>query len=336
MTTDAADPAGTHASWRHIEEFLAEQRATVIRLSPPAEPRVDYVVTDAGSVALHLELGARQRVPHSPLPLVRVDEIHDDGRRLARIRLVRGHLLRDFHDLVNAVADRVLTHDRTPEQAFTETIRAWAALLERPHQLSTEKRAGLFGELLTLGSLAAEYGWSTAVDSWKGPDGEEHDFGLPSFDAEVKTTTSERRVHRVHGLAQFTPTVGRPLWVVSVLITRGGAHGSTLSSLVTELRTKIAEAAPAKTASFDARLAAQGWSSEPQDDERWTLRDVPLVLPADEDLPRLDNSLLDALPNSARPRIGDVTYDTDLTGLEPVPGTPAGLSHFRTPRGSTA
>lgn len=327
------DAAEAYTSWVDVEHYLHTGQSTSFPLRTARGPRVDYVVTDDRSIALHLELGPRQRLPHSPLPLVRIDEIAQNGIRMARLRLTQERLLRDFHDLLNAVADRVVAHERTPDQAFNETVRAWSALLERPRTLDIRKRIGLMGELAVLNSLADEHGWETAVEAWTGPLATEHDFGLLDHDIEVKTTSSVRRHHTVHGLGQLAPVDGRPLWLVSFQLTRGGAHGRTLTQCIAAVRNRVAQAAPAVVAHFDSRLAVRGWCSDTPDDERWTIRPTPLVLPVDDRLPRLTPALFDALPQDARECIDDVTYRIDLTHKVPVssPEPPAALRAFRLP-----
>ncbi|MCX5382226.1 PD-(D/E)XK motif protein [Streptomyces sp. NBC_00083] len=327
----AAGPSHPYASWSHVEAFLASQRATTLRLNGSRTPRVDYVVWETGDIALHLQLGPRQRVPRSPLPLVRIEEIAQDGIRMARLRLTQRHLQRDFHDLLNAVADRVVAHDRTPDQAFNETVRAWSALLESPRALHADKRIGLLGELVVMNSLASTHGWEVAATAWRGTDHEEHDFGLPGFDIEVKSTVSERRTHVVHGLDQLTPTPGRPLWLTSVQFTRGGAAGHTLSEAVRAVRTRIADAAPSALGLFEHRITAFGWSPAALDDERWALRSAPLVLTSDSHLPRLDRSLLDSLPPEVRGLVAIDSYRIDVTDLPPADDPPEALQAFRIP-----
>lgn len=323
----------SYTSWTDVERYLHSGHSTSFPLNTVPGPRVDYVVTDDRSIALHLELGPRQRLPHSSLPLVRIDEIAQNGIRMARLRLTQERLLRDFHDLLNAIADRVVAHRRTPEQAFQETVQAWSALLEQPRGLDAHRRIGLLGELTVLNSIADTRGWDIAVQSWKGPGLEEHDFGLPDHDIEVKTTSSERRRHTVHGLAQLTPVNTRALWLVSVQLTRGGAYGRTLAQSVTAVRGRITQDAPTELARFDALLSAYGWVAEVPDDERWSLRGAPLAFPVDDRMPRLETATLCALPESVRARIDDITYRIDLTDMAPRThsGTPLALRAFRLP-----
>lgn len=316
--------------WRSVEHYLGENQATSYRLSAPsAHPEVSYVVGDGGhEIALYVELERRHQPPRSPLTSIRIDQIAERGMRMARIRTTQAALLRDFHDLLNAVADRIVTHDRTLDQAFGETVRAWSALLDQPRGLGPEKRIGLMGELSALASIARKHGWSTALESWKGPEGEEHDFGLPGFDMEVKTTASEQRCHTIHGLGQLTPTGTRPLWLVSMQLTRGGTDGRRLSDCVRAVRSEVSEHAPASADRFDRQIASVGWDPELPDDERWRLRAAPVVLRVDDGLPRLDT---ESVPAPFRDRIRNVTYTLDISGIRESPESPSVLADFTIP-----
>lgn len=321
---------GRHVPWTEVEYFLGKGQATTFPLSrPSSHPKVSYVVGHGGQeIALHVELDRRHRPPRSSMPTIRIDQIAERGMRLARIRTTQITLMRDFHDLLSAIADRIVTHGRTLDQAYAETIRAWNALLNRPHGFSTEKRIGLMGELAVLNCLAHEYDWATAVESWTGPEGEEHDFGLPGFDFEVKTTASEQRRHTIHGVGQLIPTPGRPLWFASLQLTRGGSHGRTLADCVRAVQASVAEYAPASLRSLDNKLAAAGWSDDLPDDERWTPRAQPLLLDASA-VPRLDPTIL---PESVSERISNIQYTIDVTGLLPTVAPPStALDEFRLP-----
>ncbi|MYU13521.1 PD-(D/E)XK motif protein [Streptomyces sp. SID8361] len=322
--------ADSKADWSQIEHFLHTGQGVTIPLGGSDLPRIDYVVTSDQDIALHLELTSRQRLPRSPHPLIRVEEIAYEGIRMARLRTTQRQLLREFHDLLCAVADRIVDRGRTPDQAFTETVQAWRALLDRPRAMSLEKRIGLMGELVMLAAIAASRGWQIAAESWKASYGEEHDFGLPSYDIEVKTTSAEERTHTVHGLSQLTPSANRPLWLVSLQLTRGGAHGRTFTQCVSSVRDQLAEHTTGDAVDMlEQRLAAISRPDDayvlPMDDERWSLRSTPLVLMVDEHLPRLDWSLLSLLPAESVARISKVDYNIDVTGLPGSPEPPTEL-----------
>ncbi|MYT71531.1 MULTISPECIES: PD-(D/E)XK motif protein [unclassified Streptomyces] len=309
--------------WSQVAYYLERGEATTYPLG--TDPSVEYAVGHGGEpIALHVGLGPRQRPPRTTLPMIRIDQILENGARKARIRTTDPALLRDFHDLITAIADRIVTHGRTLDQAFAETVRAWTALLGRPRELTTEKRIGLLGELTVMSALASSYGWEKAVTAWTGPEGEEHDFGLPDYDVEVKTTASEQRRHAVHGLGQLDPSPGRPLWFVSLQLTRGGTQGRTLAGTVATVHAEVTEHAPGSVDRLERGLAAVGWSRTHEDSERWVARSSPLILDSPA-LPRLP------LASSAPDRVSAVQYVIDVGGLSPATEPPAPLTDLQLP-----
>ncbi|MEV5793006.1 PD-(D/E)XK motif protein [Streptomyces sp. NPDC052192] len=321
--TPAKAPAPSAAlPWTTVEHYLGQGLSASYRLSANGKPLVSYEIADAGrGVALHVELAGALSPPTSPMPAVRIDPIVHQGRRMARLTTTETDLVRDFHDLLLAVADRMVADGLAFGRAFDETVHAWSALLGRPRGLSLEKRLGLHGELAVLGRLAESHGWGTALDSWVGPQGEEHDFALSGADLEIKTTASEARRHTVHGLGQLAETKERPLWFASLRLTRGGAAGRTLRESATAARDAAAAENIALGRRLDSHLAVCGYDPDQPDDERWTPRDSPLVMRAtamprltEEDLPGHDG------------RIARVTYVIDVTGLPGSDTPPVDLS----------
>ncbi|MGW6920681.1 PD-(D/E)XK motif protein [Streptomyces sp. NPDC054950] len=302
-----------------MEHYLGRGLGASYRLSATDRPLVSYEIADGGrGIALHVELSGRHRPPRSTLPAVRIDQIAYAGRRLARLTTPEPELLRDFHDLLLAVADRIVIDGQDLVHAFDETVHGWSALLGRPRGMSPQKRIGLHGELAVLGRVAHVVGWRAALDSWVGPTGEEHDFALAKADLEVKTTASELRRHTIHGLGQLSETPGRPLWFASLRLTRGGAGGRSLGDSIKATRDAAAAENIALGRRLDLLLAAAGWDPEQPEDERWTPRDSPLMLRA-PDMPRLG---ADDLPGDSVGRIDHVTYVVDVTGLPPAEQSP--------------
>ncbi|MEU7424170.1 PD-(D/E)XK motif protein [Streptomyces sp. NPDC040750] len=302
-----------------MEHYLGRGLGAGYRLSAAGDPLVSYEISDGGrGIALHVELDGRHHAPRSPLSAVRIDRVLHGGRRMARLTTSEPELIRDFHDLLLTVADRIVVGGQDLSRAFDDTVHGWSALLGRPRGLSLERRLGLHGELAVLVRVAETMGWKAALDAWVGPIREEHDFALGPADLEVKTTSSERRRHTIHGLGQLTATPGRPLWFASYRLTRGGAGGRTLPESVKAVRDAAAAESIALGARLDRMLHAAGWDAEQTDYERWTPRDSPLVLRA-LSMPRLTS---DDLPDGVTGRIDKVVYVVDVTGLPAAEGPP--------------
>ncbi|MFJ9915218.1 PD-(D/E)XK motif protein [Actinacidiphila glaucinigra] len=315
--------------WSTVEHYLGEGLAASYRLSGAvAGPLVSYEIGAGGrDIALYVELDRHRRPPRSRMPAVQIDQVAHHGRRMARIHTSQVTLMRDFHDLLMAVADRIVTAGRHLDDAFEQTIQGWSELLEQPGGMAARKRLGLHGELAVLRAVAERNGWASALDAWVGPQGEEHDFALADGDLEVKTTASEERRHTIHGVGQLDETPGRPLWFVSLRLTRGGAAGRTLGDSVRAVRDAAAAESVAAARQLDLALAASGWRDDVADDERWTPRDGPLVLRGDA-MPRLR---ADMSPPDAVERVSSVRYDVDVTGLPPAEQPPLDLTDLRLP-----
>lgn len=329
MTEAVGSSRSPELPWSTVEHYLGERLAAAYRLSDPgSRPLVSYEIGDTGrDIALYVELDRHERPPRCHLPAIQIDQVAHHGMRMARIRTTQVTLMRDFHDLLLAVADRVVANRQSLESAFDQTVRAWNELLDSPLGMSSRKRVGLHGELAVLLSLAERDGWATAVDAWVGPKGEEHDFALTDSDLEVKTTASEVRRHTVHGLGQLDETPGRPLWFVSLRLTRGGAGGRTLGDSIKAVRDAAAAVSVAVAHRLDGALAACGWHESMPDDERWTPRDAPLVLRS-TDVPGLRAHML---PDATRERVSSVRYDIDVTGLQAASHAPLDLTGLRLP-----
>ncbi|KOU56950.1 MULTISPECIES: PD-(D/E)XK motif protein [Streptomyces] len=315
--------------WSTVEHYLGERQAASYLLSAPASERaVWYEIGDGGQdISLQVELDRHQQPPRSSLPAVTIDQVRREGRRMARIHTTQVALMRDFHDLLIAVADRIVTGDRDLGQAFEETVHAWGRLLDQPRGLGAERRIGLHGELAVLHAVARSHGWAQAIDAWTGPKAEQHDFGLPESDLEVKTTAAERRRHTIHGIHQLTESPGRPLWFASLQLTRGGLGGRSLRDSVTTVIRDARAADRIASVRLETALATGGWSESDPDDERWALRAAPLLVPA-EQLPRLTESMI---PLSVREHVSSIDYRMDITHLSSAPGSPVDLTDFRLP-----
>lgn len=325
--TDKATPGVLE--WSTVEHYLAERLAASYRLSQVAShPIVTYEIGDDGQeVALCVELERSQQAPSTRLPAIHVDRILHRGLRMARIRTTQSELTRDFHDLALSIANRIVIEGYSLDRAFNETIRSWSALLDPGQAATAKRRIGLHGEIAVLRSLGECFGWRVALESWTGPKSEEHDFVLPEFDLEVKTTTSERRIHTIHGIGQLDQSPGRRLSLISIRMTRGGAAGRSLAQSIDAVRTALVSEGVELQAKFARSLSESGWPDGSLADEHWILRDEPLMLDV-VDVPHLD---LASWPNHFRDRVLALRYDIDVTGITKQNDPPFDLNDFYLP-----
>ena len=183
--------------------------------------------------------------------------------------------------------------------------------------LSEEQQVGLIGELMVLLALAHADGPQNALAAWRGPLGEEHDFGTHAFDLEVKTTRGEKRDHWISGATQLEPTADRPLYLVSIQITTAAAStGHTLPSLVAAARHTF----HTEVAKLDHLLGRAGFRDRDSDmyKHRWAQRTAPAFFAIDGAFPSITRERIDAhVP--ASPYVVDIRYRLDLTGYGPSP-----------------
>ncbi|OXM49319.1 PD-(D/E)XK motif protein [Amycolatopsis alba] len=277
-----------------------------------------FVTPSEGHLGLRVHSPESDRAPATGLQHVVSRLTHQDVGRCFEVVVTVPRLFQAAYPLLCSVADHVQIDRLWPEDALKLTLREFAMLLRREEVFPKEREIGLFGELLSLAGLVRAEGVSTALASWRGPAREEHDFGLPADDVEIKTTSGERRTHWVESLNQLVPTGSRSLWLVSHQLTQAGARtGLRLGELVERVRDLVG--AGAKRDDLEAGLGSWGWSDDMAErcETRWTRRTPSALYAIDDRFPRL---VPESLKNAevALNRLVEVRYRIDLTGLVPV------------------
>lgn len=198
--------------------------------------------------------------------------------------------------------------------AVAESLSGLKNLLSSRRRLTEEKETGLIGELLVLEHVLDSTDEEIAVASWLGPMSEEHDYGFAEWEAEVKTTRSESRVHVIGSETQLLPSGDRPLYLVSIQITPAGSSesGFGLPALVSRVRAKLDRGRRA----FDRALLNAGWVDEAADlyPARFELRTMPRTYVVDADFPAITTPMLDQVVPQ-RALVGGLTYRVDVTHL---------------------
>lgn len=324
-------PSGRHLRPEGLREYLAAAVPTLVPVD--GQPRCFLVIDPSlQRVAIRVPWSAGELPDLSTYRHFFAEAVVRDGRRWDEFGATGGEVLLDAYPVICAVADRVQQEGKPFAIAVRGVLETYHELLRGIGRLSDQEEVGLFGELLVLDKLIDGLGEAVAVSAWRGAISEEHDFGLLDDDVEVKTTMGETRRHWVGTATQLEPTVGRPLWLLSIQVTSAGTGGLSLPELIASVRVKLVDGSV--RAVFEERLARVRWRDEQAVlyGRRFRLRSDPAVFHVDPDFPAITPGKLAA---SAIPvqRIAGLTYLLDLSGL-PSDTPPPVLEHATT--GGTA
>jgi hypothetical protein len=216
-----------------------------------------------------------------------------------------------FTPFCSEIVDAVVRQSREPWKAVAATIRAWQSAW-KPARQSIDKivQVGLFGELLVLRSLMIPTLGPAAVDQWRGPDSERHDFVGDQLHIEVKTTRKSRPEHEISRLDQLRTSSGCRLLFVSVLLEESVGGDESLATQVDAV-VDLLRGDAAVLDLFMTKIANMGWSEEVRNSGellRFFLRGAE-VYAVDDDFPRLPD---DFIPPSG---VVSVKYTIDLANL---------------------
>jgi hypothetical protein len=308
--------AKRHLSRSGLDEYLLNTAPATITV--PGQPAC-RVVIDAGRRKMALRTPADGVVPiDAGYEHVAVRLITDTGQRWCEVQVDFFDHPREAYLLLSDIAD-LMQESGVPFQTAVESaLRTFEELLASSRSLGREQEIGLYGELIFLASCLGSMGTAEALDAWKGFAANEHDFVFAGVTFEIKTTSTERRRHRIGSVEQLQPLAGADLWLLSIQLTAASpATGRTLTELVDEIRVTTADL----TAVFDRLLVQAGWRERDRSAymDRWRLRSTPAAFLVNGDFPVLDRAAIEA--GCVRPElILDASYTIDLTTL--TPGAP--------------
>ena len=189
-----------------------------------------------------------------------------EGREaIALVRLIEGS-----HELFALMAVNVLRHleqlgsvgPRATLDAFFVRVREWQEFManQRRKPLSTEKQAGLMGELNVLEALIDHTGSAlVALDGWQGPLKAAQDFHVDSGAIEVKSTAKAQGfVARINSIDQLDSDRS-PVFLCALRFAEDEA-GETLTQCVDRLRETMDRSGVRKQ--FDALLLLSRYLDE--------------------------------------------------------------------------
>lgn len=210
---------------------------------------------------------------------------HDLGYGKARLTLtlIDSELVELFRalciDLLKATESLTEKNLTNGMAIVLERLRRWQDMLSkrRTNILSQQKIIGLVGELLFLRDLLLpKMPLNTAINTWRGPYGDEQDFVINAVIFEIKTqmVTTDRRI-QISSEDQLDITSGRIILCQQGLGPSLSAadEARTLNQLVEEIGAILA----GNTTSYDLfqlGLIEAGYESRPEYDELlWLLTD---------------------------------------------------------------
>jgi len=305
-----------HIGWEYFESLVDEGIPAVEVVK--GEPVVQLFTDPAGSRIGVRIAGDWESVPAIPLASIRVRRWDFSPGPGVEISTFNRSLYPDFFAFAMQIADRVQIRHMEVGVAVSDALAAWQELLGRLSILNPDRQVGLLGELWFLEELASRRDWAFATEAWRQDANEEHDFGLPGIDVEVKSTRNESRTHVIGSLTQLKPTENRPLFVLSVQFTHAGAgNGYSLAERSDTVQQHIHNEAPGLVTAFTTRLGLAGWEAAHQNfyTTRFRLRSAPALIAVNASFPVITPALLAPLGVGVSERIVGVEYRVRLDGL---------------------
>jgi hypothetical protein len=242
--------------------------------------------------------------------------ITDGSNHWNCLRITWAHTPIESYAFACLVVDRVQDQGDSLATATDVALAGIRDLLRKERALTREQEVGLFGELLVVDALTTQYGIRVGMDSWIGAHNEEHDFGLPRNDFEVKTTTSEHRTHWISSSTQLMALAGRELRLISIQLTpRNLGSSVTLPDLVNQIARKVND----YSGQFWRKLEAIGYFEEDHDlyQTKWSLRTDIKEFEIDSHFPKITPSELEKIGVNGT-EVPEVKYRISLDGKSPA------------------
>jgi hypothetical protein len=323
------EPQQRHVSSDALQEFVAS--AVPVAVPIPGEPKA-LLTLDGHEQTMELAVAWDGEAPPQIADHVhiRTGVVFRAAATWSTLTVQGVRFFEDAYPMLRSIADLVQLEGVTFGAAVERSLGNYHDLLSAEAHMPPLEEIGLFGELLVLEHLVTTLGSEAALSAWLGGgQGGEHDFDLPEGDVEVKTTTSEKRLHWIGSLTQLTATLNRPLWLLSVQLTGAGGEGPGAERLPTLVDRVEAAMAPAHQPAFRARLEQTTYRPQQPFGSYRLLRrrSTAACFRVEGGFPRLDESMLRA-GGAITERIGTVSYQIDLDGLAAADTVPAALAGF--------
>jgi hypothetical protein len=222
------------------------------------------------------------------------------------------HFLLMVADLITTLESGSKADEDATLLRLLNRIRSWQFFMERDRApvLGREAEVGLFGELVVFENLlSCGVPPGAAVDIWRGPLDELHDFRVGSGAIEVKSTSAASRFPAyISPIEQLDSSDMDPLYLAAVRLT-DVPSGQTLPERIDLIREELLVDGPALE-SFDLLLLQAGFLTSMAD--RYRRRMSPLnmrLMKVSAEFPRLMRSHLPT-------EILEASYTLDLSLIQ--------------------
>jgi len=222
-------------------------------------------------------------------------------------------------DLVRATAS--VADETFAAAIILRRLQRWQELLRRPRPgiLSPDEIKGLMGELLFLKhTIVVAFGYDTAVETWRGPEGAPQDFAVGETAVEVKCQSGgSKPMVRITSAEQLSPQLPYGYLVVYTLAVQPSEEPGSLSlnSVVAGIRNDLASAASSSRERFEDLIYMAGYiTCEQYEEFRFSVISVKCYQLV-EGFPRI-------LCSGLIPGVESVSYSIRLDACSPFHSKP--------------
>lgn len=232
------------------KEMLLEKWAEIRRSGGPGEfIRVDdsAVLPQYCGISVHgnyqfISISLAEPKSLNGTRVVRISEsTRADGKLVQLFELLDENFLREFSTLCADLFSAARTTRDEPEALRRQSAAyvAWSKFFQPNQKMSLESARGLFAELTYLEmKMAPLYGFSVAIDSWKGPLGGHQDFVVEALAVEIKSIhrgATEVKISSEHQL-DFPGNLTLRVYEVEEA---AESSGESLSDIVSRIKSSL-------------------------------------------------------------------------------------------------
>lgn len=314
-----------------LEEIDAATAYRVLRSGPRPSSRGTGIKLRDGREVLHAVTGNSNLALLIPIGETEMTFLHDNvqGIKLTVsdvqaaqdgtfssflvVENVESNLERPFSYFVDEVVETLQFDSNDAIKRVILCLERWRRLLAPTSSglLSIEAQAGLLHELMVL-QLLIERQNPDVLQFWNGPRGGKHDFGLPDYSIEVKSSLTHDSFRvRVSSLEQLVEAKGSDLFLVAGKFEAVSSGSLSLPSVIDSILAKAVD-----SQELFSKLANVGYYEQHRAlyaDSKFNIL-ASSVFHVDENFPRITPDILSAI--NEKGRISGVQYFIDLSAAE--------------------